>query len=98
MKQFEVTCDKIKLKLTGLESKHITLIVWLLFVLALLAGITLSIWMMQPSGANTTSETLQASADALDARPIWALGPTVWGLVGVYAIARVFVPCSSWRR
>ena len=96
MRQFEITRDKIKL--TGLDSKHITLIVWLLFVLALLAGITLSIWMMQPSGANTTSETLQASADALDARPIWALGPTVWGLVGVYAIARVFVPCSSWRR
>ena len=96
MRQFEITRDKIKL--TGLDSKHITLIVWLLFVLALLAGITLSIWMMQPSGANTTSETLQASADALDALPIWAWVRTVWGLVGVYATAPVFVPCSSWRR
>jgi hypothetical protein len=94
MREFEISRDKIRL--TGLDSKHVTLIVWLIFASVVLAGMGFAIWMLQPAKqGEVPNDASQLSVSALDERPIWAWVRTASELGDVDAIAHGVEPCSS---
>jgi hypothetical protein len=82
-----------------LDSKHVTLIVWLIFASMVLAGMGFCIWLLQPSSQNKVpSHASQVSVSALDERPILVSVLRGQELGDVGENARGVEPCSSWQR